>query len=60
MKPEFSRQIFKNTQILNFMKILPVGAEFIPCGRTNVEADGRTDMTKLTVAFRYYAKAQEI
>jgi hypothetical protein len=29
MKLEFSRQIFsKNTQISNFMKIRPVGAEF--------------------------------
>ena len=27
MKPEFSRQIFENTQISNFMKIRPVRAE---------------------------------
>jgi hypothetical protein len=32
------------------MKILPVGAELI-------NADGRTDMTKLKVAFRDFAKA---
>jgi hypothetical protein len=32
------------------MKIRPVGAELI-------HADGRTDMTKLTVAFRHFAKA---
>jgi hypothetical protein len=34
---------FKNTQISNFMKIRPVGAELF-------HADGQTDMTKLTVA----------
>jgi len=32
------------------MKIRPVGAEFF-------HADGRTDMTKLTVAFRNFANA---
>jgi len=36
------------------MKILPVGAElFHAGGRT----DGQTDMSKLTVAFRSFAKA---
>jgi hypothetical protein len=35
----------KNTQILNFMKICPVGTELF-------HADGRTDMMKLSVAFR--------
>ena len=32
------------------MKIRPVGAELL-------HADGRTDMTKLTVALRHFAKA---
>ena len=35
----------KNTQILNFMKICPGGAEMW-------HADRQTDMTKLIVAFR--------
>jgi hypothetical protein len=35
------------------MKICQVGSELYPCGRT----DGRTDMTKLIVAFRNFAKA---
>jgi len=26
----------------NVMKILPVGAEFIPCGRTEMQKNGRT------------------
>ena len=53
MKLETSRQIFegkKNTQISNYMKIRPVGAELFHAG-------GRTDMTKLTVAFRNFANA---
>ena len=47
MKRKFSRQVFeKNTQIRNFMKIRPAGAELF-------HSDGRTDMTKvIIVAFR--------
>ena len=50
MKPEFSRQTFgkKKNEISNFMKILSVGAELF-------QADGRTDMTRLIVAFRNFA-----
>ena len=40
----------KNTQIQNFMKIRPIGADFF-------HADGWTDMTKLIVAFRDFANA---
>jgi len=36
MKREFSRQIFENTQISDFMKIGPLGAELF-------YADGQTD-----------------
>jgi hypothetical protein len=50
MKLPFSRQIFENTQMSNFMKLRPVAAELF-------HADRRTDMMKLTVAFRYFAKA---
>jgi len=52
MRLEFSRRIFekKNTHISNFMKIRPVGAE-------SFRADGRTDMTNLTEAFRKFANA---
>jgi hypothetical protein len=38
----------KNTQMLNFMKIRPVGAELF-------RVDGRTDMTKLIFACRNFA-----
>jgi hypothetical protein len=40
----------KNAKTSNFMKIDPVGAEFS-------HADGRTDTTKLVVAFRNFSKA---
>ena len=42
----------KNTQISHFMKIRPVGAEMF-------DADGRTDITKLIVAFRNFANAPQ-
>jgi hypothetical protein len=38
---KFSRQILKNIEISNFMKIRPVSVEFLH----------QTDMTKLTVDF---------
>jgi len=42
----------KNTQISKFMKIRPVGAELF-------RADGRTEMTKLIVAFRNFANVSK-
>jgi flagellar basal body rod protein FlgG len=53
MKLEFKKQISKNTGIPNFMKIRPVRAELF-------HVDGRTDMTKLIVAFRNFANASKI
>ena len=40
----------KKAQVSNFIKIRPVGTELF-------HADGQTDMTKLIVAFRNFAKA---
>ena len=48
MKLEFSQYIFRDTQIPNFMKICPVGAEMI-------HADGQTDIINPIVAFRNFA-----
>ena len=46
----FLDRFSKNTQISNFMKIRSVGGDrVVPCGRT--------DMTKLIVAFRNFANA---
>ena len=44
----------KNTQRSNFMKIRPVGAEMF---RAERREDGRTDITKLIVAFRNFWNA---
>ena len=50
MNLEFSRQIFENSQISTLMKIPLKGAEFsFPYGRT--------DITKLKVAFCNFVKA---
>ena len=49
MKLEYFLDRFsKNTQIPNFMKIRPVGAELIRADRWT---DGQTDMTELIFAF---------
>jgi len=51
MKLEFSGRIFGEVlKYQNFMKIRPMGAELF-------RADGRTDMTDVTVAFRNLANA---
>jgi hypothetical protein len=46
----FFDRLLKNTQISDFMKIRPVGAEMF-------RADRQTDMTKLTVTFRNFSDA---
>jgi hypothetical protein len=52
MELEFSRQIFEKFQIKHLMKIRLVEAELF-------HTDGRTDTTKLTVAFRNLVKSPE-
>jgi hypothetical protein len=48
----------RNTQISNFMKILPVGAELFHANRrTDRQTDGRIDMAKPIVAFRNFPNA---
>ena len=49
----FSAEFCKNTQMSDFLKIHPMGAQFHIDGRT----DGQTDMTKLIVAFCSFANA---
>ena len=47
-----------NSGFKGLMKILPVGAElFHADGRTERRTDGKTDMTKLLVAFRNFGNA---
>jgi len=49
-KLKFLEIFSKNTEISNFMKIRPVGAELL-------HVDRRTDMTKLIVAFLKFGNA---
>jgi hypothetical protein len=43
VKLEFSRDIFENVWISNFMKIRPVWSRVVPCGQMDRQTDGRTD-----------------
>jgi hypothetical protein len=54
MKVEFSVNFSKNSQISNFMKISPVGAELF---HTDRRTNGRTGMWKLIVALRNFTNA---
>jgi hypothetical protein len=54
MKLEFAGRIFKNIQISNLIKILPAGPDLFHAGG---QTDRQTDITKLRVAFRSFAKA---
>ena len=59
MELEFSRQIFQQSSNTKFNQNLSSGSRVVPCGRTEREAEGRTDMTKLIVAFRNFANAHK-
>jgi hypothetical protein len=50
----FFTVFLKNTQISHFIKIRPVGAELF---HANGPTNRRTDMMKLTVAFRNFENA---
>jgi hypothetical protein len=54
MNLEFLDRFSKNTEIPNFMKIRPVGAEFFHAGG---RMEGQTDITRLIVVFRNFANA---
>jgi hypothetical protein len=53
MKLEFSLQIFEKSSNIQFLENPSIGSRVVPCE----QKDGRTDMTKLIVAFRNFAKA---
>jgi hypothetical protein len=50
MKPKFFRLIFEKSSYIKFQEIRSVGAELF-------HADRRTDVTKLIVSFRNFAKS---
>jgi hypothetical protein len=53
IKLEFSRRIFEKSTNINFHQNPSSGSRVVSSGR----AGGRTDMTKLIVAFRKFANA---
>jgi hypothetical protein len=56
MKLEFSRQIFEKISDISLIEIRPVGAKLFHADRrTDGRTGGRTDMTRLTIAFRNFA-----
>jgi len=55
MEVELSRHIFEKHSKINFHENLSSGSRVIPYERT----DRQTNMTKLIVAFRNFAKAPE-
>jgi len=57
MTLEFSPNIFKKYSNIIFHEYPPRESRVVPCGRTDIQADERTerDTTKLTVAFRSIA-----
>jgi len=50
MKLKFSRQIFEKYSDIRFHKTPSIGSRVVSCG----QREGRTDMTKLLVAFRNF------
>ena len=52
-KLEFFQQILEQSSNAKFHENSSSGNRVVPCGET----DGQTDMTMLTVAFRYLAKS---
>jgi len=61
MKFELSRQIFEKYSNMKFHENLSNGNKPFPCGRLDgwTNTDRQSDMTKLTVSFRNFAKAPE-
>jgi hypothetical protein len=58
MKLEFSGQVFEKSLNIKFDQNSSSGSHVVPCGRTDRQTDGRTDLTKQIVAFRSVADIQ--
>jgi hypothetical protein len=60
MKPGFSRQIFEKPSDIKFHENIFRASRVVPCGQTDGQTDGRTGITKLIVAFRYFVNAPKM
>ena len=56
-KLEFSQQIFEKYSNIKFHENQSSGSGVVPCGQTDGQADGQTDMTKLKVAIHCFSNA---
>ena len=61
MKLAFSRQIFEKYSSIKFHENPSSESRVVSCRRADTQTDGwiNTDMTKLKIAFRNFAKAPE-
>ena len=57
MKLEFSREIFEKYSNIKFYENPSSGSLVVPCGQTERQTYIRSDITKLIVAVRNFAKA---
>jgi hypothetical protein len=57
LKLEFFRYIFEKFSNMKFHKSPSSGSQGVPCGRTDRQKGGRTDITKLTVTCRNFSNA---
>jgi hypothetical protein len=55
MKPELFTQILEKYLNIEYYEIPSSGHQLVPCGQTDRQVDGRTDMTKPIVAFRKFS-----
>jgi hypothetical protein len=57
MKLELCRQIFGKSSNIKFHENLSSGSRIVPCGHTQTQTHGQTDMTKLIVSFCIFTNA---
>jgi hypothetical protein len=56
MKLEFSWLVLDEYSNIRFHENPPNGSRFVPCGQTDRETEGQTDMTKLKDVFRNFER----
>jgi len=56
MKGEFSRRILEKYSNIKFHENLSSGSQIVPWGHKDTRTQGQTDMTKVIIAVRNFAK----
>ena len=57
IKLKFSLPIFEQRSNIKFNENSSSGSRVVPCGQAGRRPEGRTDITKLTAAFRNFSNA---